>query len=347
MNVIDTGNSKPQTRVGGLDVSRVAAPMVGQSDLPFRRLVLSHGATTAFTQMLSAETLLNDRSYCETWLQDLMPADEDLRSKTVVQLSGNDPDHIVGAARIVSRYCGGIDLNLGCPQEHAAAGHYGGYLLGKRDWPTIETIISALAKSSSVPVSAKIRLCNPSELTPDLAQRIAHAGAAYVTLHARTVSAKRRRAGAADLAMVRAVKEKLSQDPSFSSIPVISNGNVRAYGDLAANLEETGADGLMVGEALLDNPLIFEGSARDPVEVSLEYLKSCKEYDGCTPMKTIQTHIRHIVDAQFGRRPWFKKFRSDLGETENIDQIMNLLQVKVQRWRGKRSDGSSGIEPEA
>ena len=34
-----------------------------------------------------------------------------------------------------------VDLNLGCPQEHAKEGNYGGYLiLAKRDWPRIEAI---------------------------------------------------------------------------------------------------------------------------------------------------------------------------------------------------------------
>ena len=37
-------------------------------------------------------------------------------------------------------------------------------------------------------------------------------------------------------------------------IPAVSNGNVRTWEDVVANGEETGADGIMVGEALLANP---------------------------------------------------------------------------------------------
>ena len=37
-------------------------------------------------------------------------------------------------------------------------------------------------------------------------------------------------------------------------IPVVSNGNVRAWADVVANKAHTGADGIMVGEALLANP---------------------------------------------------------------------------------------------
>jgi tRNA-dihydrouridine synthase len=33
-----------------------------------------------------------------------------------------------------------LDLNLGCPQETARAGHFGAYLLGQKDWPLVEHI---------------------------------------------------------------------------------------------------------------------------------------------------------------------------------------------------------------
>lgn len=104
-----------------------------------------------------------------------------------------------------------------------------------------------MSQSFLVPVSAKLRLCQPSPTTVGLAQRIEAAGASWITLHARTVSARRRRQGAAELSEVARLK-------NYVRVPVISNGNVRVFDDLQANLNLTGADGLMVGEALLGNP---------------------------------------------------------------------------------------------
>ena len=43
-----------------LDLSRIAAPMVNQNDLPFRLLVRRYN-----TQMLLSERLLKDREYLE------------------------------------------------------------------------------------------------------------------------------------------------------------------------------------------------------------------------------------------------------------------------------------------
>lgn len=107
--------------------------------------------------------------------------------------------------------------------------------------------MSALSTSLPVPVSAKLRLCQNAALTPDLGVRLEAAGAAWLTLHARHVSARRRRQGAADLAQVKALKSRVR-------IPVVSNGNVRTWEDVMRNKEDTDADGIMVGETLLANP---------------------------------------------------------------------------------------------
>jgi len=165
-----------------------------------------------------------------------------------------------------------VDLNLGCPQEHAKEGNYGGYLiLAKRDWPRIEAIgtsplpspvgyltlhltVSTLSTNLSIPVHVKLRLCNPPSLTPLLAVLLARAGASVVILHARHVASRHRRKGAAELKWVRAVKSAILEESGLEDVIVLSNGNVRTYGDCEENLRETGADGVMVGEALLGNP---------------------------------------------------------------------------------------------
>ena len=104
-----------------------------------------------------------------------------------------------------------------------------------------------MSNSLTVPISAKLRLCQPAPSTIHFAQRLEAAGASWITLHARNLSARRRRQGAADLDQVKLLKYGLR-------IPVISNGNVRTYHDIEMNRRLTGADGIMVGESLLSNP---------------------------------------------------------------------------------------------
>ena len=106
----------------GLLLQHIAAPMVNQSDLPFRQLVLSHGATVAFTQMLLPQRLLNDREYLEYWLRDLTSGGEESMSKTVVQLCGNDTEELVQAGRKVAGYCSGIGMPI-CERCRCSLSH--------------------------------------------------------------------------------------------------------------------------------------------------------------------------------------------------------------------------------
>ncbi|KAG5716092.1 tRNA-dihydrouridine synthase 1-like [Termitomyces sp. T112] len=201
-------------------------------------------------------------------------------------------------------------------------------MVSQKDWPLVQNIVSAMAHSFIVPTSVKIRLAQPIEKTVDFAQRLEAYGAAWVTLHARTVSARRRRQGAADLDQVRKLKKGLC-------VPVISNGNVREWSDIPENLGYTGADGVMVGETLLGNPCLFANKLPDPVDIALEYLDICRQFPGTASVLTAQTHIRHFVEYQCKRRPWFQKFRSALGTTKSMEEMDILLRIKVQRWRGK------------
>ncbi|KAF8893096.1 hypothetical protein BD779DRAFT_1610027 [Infundibulicybe gibba] len=286
-------------------LERISAPMINQSDHPFRRLVTRHGATMVYTQMLLPERLRG------------------ARCPVVVQFGGNDIETIVQAGRKLQGHCDAIG---GCTVLSCQRGHYGAYLLGQRDWGLVQGIgIAAMSHSFTVPVSAKLRLCAPSEKTPELAKTLESCGASWVTLHARTVSAHRRRQGSARLDEVKRLKENLR-------IPVISNGNVRVFSDIARNLEETGADGVMVAESLLRNPCLFEGIVPDPISVSLEYLDLCRQYPG-TSIGIIQTHIRHFIESNYSRRPWFPKFRTALGQKSTVDDIEAFLTTKVERWR--------------
>jgi len=202
--------------------------------------------------------------------------------------------------------------------------------------------VSGMSHSLTVPVAAKLRLCQPAPKTLDLAQSLEACGASWITLHARTVSARRRRQGEADLYEVKRLKDHMH-------IPIISNGNVRVWADIQDNLQFTGADGVMIGESLLGNPCLFANAVPDPVDISLEYLGVCRDYPGTATIPNIQTHIRHFIDFQCARRPWFKKFRAALGTANTIEEIEALLRTKVERWRGKPPrirDCGVGEDPE-
>ena len=95
-----------------LNLSYIAAPMVNQSDTPFRALVHRHGATLTYTEMLSPTRLLSDPEYLAFHRRAL----ELGRSSTgpvVVQVSGNDQDVIVRGVKAVVDLCDGIGPSPG------------------------------------------------------------------------------------------------------------------------------------------------------------------------------------------------------------------------------------------
>ncbi len=102
--------------MAALDLSYIAAPMVNQSDLPFRTLSHKYGATLTYTQMLQPEKLINDKDYLEFHLRDLSRRPKE--HQVVVQLCGNDPVVTVEGARKIQDHCdgvGGYCLLITCP----------------------------------------------------------------------------------------------------------------------------------------------------------------------------------------------------------------------------------------
>jgi tRNA-dihydrouridine synthase 1 len=105
-------------------LSLISAPMVNQSDLPFRLLTRKHGATLTYTQMLDPHRLVNDPEYLEFHLRDLeFCRGDELGRPVVVQLYGNDPEVVVKGARKVERLCDAIGVLL-----------LGGYVLVINRW---------------------------------------------------------------------------------------------------------------------------------------------------------------------------------------------------------------------
>lgn len=90
-----------------LDLSYIAAPMVNQSDTPFRALVHRHGATLTYTEMLRPARLLTDPDYL-AFHRRALELGRPSAGPVVVQVCGNDQDEIVRGAKMVVDLCDGI-----------------------------------------------------------------------------------------------------------------------------------------------------------------------------------------------------------------------------------------------
>ncbi|XP_057957092.1 uncharacterized protein LOC131150379 [Malania oleifera] len=281
----------------------IVAPMVDNSELPFRMLCRKYGAQAAYTPMLHSRIFSENDKYRS---QEFTTCDED--RPLFVQFCANDPDTLLEAARRVEPYCDYVDINLGCPQRIARRGNYGAFLMD--NLPLVKSLVQKLAANLHVPVSCKIRVFPDLQDTINYARMLEDAGCSLLAVHGRTRDEKDGKKFRADWNSIKAVKNAIR-------IPVLANGNIRHLNDIQSCLEVTGVDGVLSAESLLENPALFSGfrtaewvlgneeSSRDgkldQADLVVEYLRLCEKYP--VPWRMIRAHVHRMLGEWFRIHP--------------------------------------------
>ena len=235
----------------------VVAPMAGISNMTFRRICKSMGASLVVAEMVSdkAITYGNEKTF------ELLRMNDDERPISQ-QIFGSDVKSFVEAAKIVEEKMKPdiIDINMGCPVPKVAVKNQAGSALLKNP-EKVGEIIKAVVGAVNVPVTVKIRSgWDQSSINAVEIAKIAEAnGASAITVHARTRA--QGYAGKADWNIIKEVVNAVD-------IPVIGNGDVVSCYDAKKMLEETGCSAVMIGRGLLGNPWL--------IKECVEYLESGK-----------------------------------------------------------------------
>ncbi len=222
----------------------IVAPMAGVTDNPFRRLCKSFGAGHAISEMIIADTALYAQQkslYRANFTGEIAPI--------TAQIAGSDPKKLAEAARFqVDNGAMMVDINMGCPAKKVCKKLAGSALL--QDIELIKRLLDAAVNAVSVPVTLKTRLgfANGQENIRQVAQIAEQAGIAAIAIHGRT--REDFYTGTARYSLIRQVKQTVN-------IPVIANGDIDSPHKAMQVLNDTGADGIMIGRAAQGQPWIF------------------------------------------------------------------------------------------
>ena len=221
------------------------APMVGLSHAALRTIVQREGgAGLYFTEMLAAKRLPHENA---TSSPLLIRGEND---RPLIYQIFLFSERQVGPAidKLHQLGADGIDVNMGCPAPMLRKQGAGDSLADNPE--LMVKIMTAIRRRTNLPLSVKIRLGRQGgkEKNLEFCRLLEDRGVDFLTVHARMNG------------------EKFCRKPRWSaigevkkvlSIPVFANGGIFSVKDARRCIDESGADGLMIGRGAIIRPWLF------------------------------------------------------------------------------------------
>src|SRR5688500_8198911 len=291
------------------------APLSGVTDEPFRAVAHAHGAGLVVSEMVASEELVRARP---DMVRRARGADR--LKPFVIQLAGREARWMTEGAKVAQDLGADIiDINMGCPARQVTGGLSGSALM--RDLDHAQKLIEATIAAATVPVTVKMRLGwdDAQRNAPELARRAQASGAAMITVHGRTRCQFYK--GKADWRAIRDVRGAIQ-------IPLIANGDLASAADARLMLQESGADGLMIGRGAYGRPWAPAVIAEALREGSGRAMPTLEE-QGAIVLRHYESMLSHYGSA-LGQR----NARKHLGwYVEDLRARNHLTGEQARSWR--------------
>ncbi|TIA24027.1 tRNA-dihydrouridine synthase [Aureobasidium pullulans] len=236
----------------------VSGPMVRYSKLPFRLLVQDYKVDLTYTPMILAHEFIR-HPVARSSDFSTNPTE----GPVIAQFASNDPIEFGRAAEMIGPWVNGVDLNCGCPQSWAMKEGIGCSMMGN---PNKVAAMMKEAKQRIGPgktVSCKIRIHQDLDETIKFIKVVEASGVDYITIHGRL-----RNQRSSTPPNFEAIKMLRAQ----TTLPVLANGDVYSLEDAHRIAKETGVDGVMAARGLLENPTLFAGFDKTPIEAVSQFI---------------------------------------------------------------------------
>ena len=313
-------------RILGKRLPLVLSPMVDVTDAAFRSIATEWGADVTCSEMVAAIGLLHDSAkawwHVEPWKDE---------GPYGVQFMCGDPKEMRAAVlklaeRVKPDF---VDVNLGCPAPNILKSMAGGFLLRQpsKAGQVIRAAREAADEVGIKHVSAKMRI-GPSASRHtylEVGQEAEAAGAAWVTLHGRTV--EQGYSGKADWTAIAKLVDHVG-------IPVVGNGDLRTPADVVRMRDETDCAGFFIARAAMHDPTIFrrmragleggdaaaEPSMKERLATLLAYLERA-EAIGLTSIGALRRQATRFVAGASGA----KKLRVEFQTAPDAPALRELI----------------------